>query len=328
MFRLSLCSKKESVVSLSATYVRVKYTKRRHTVAVGTSVMHTVLLRRAMVALSLMLSLLMAWQTCASPLRLAINSDPTDSAVYAAVAVAKKEGLDVQVTEINDWITPNTGLANGDFDFNYFEHRPFLANANQSLGLHLVPVGFGIEDKTCLYSSKHANASQIPDGARAAIADDPVNESRGLSLYQRAGLITLKKATKGLASLQDIASNPKHLKFVEMQGPMLARAISDVDVAQSYPIYVKAAGTMDLSHYLVCSNDKTGKYALVFVSRADNRHDPRIQKFIHIYQTAPQVRAALNKVYGDASLYELAWQKYSLNTSTPSSTAASGGNHE
>jgi len=267
----------------------------------------------------------MAWQAFASPLRLAINSDPTDSAIYAAVAVAKKQGLDVQVTELNDWVTPNTGLANGDFDFNYFEHRPFLANANQSLGLHLVPVGFGIEDKTCLYSSKHATASQIPDGARAAIADDPVNESRGLSLYQRAGMITLKKSTKGLASLQDIAANPRHLKFIEMQGPMLARAISDVDVAQSYPIYVKAAGTMDPSHYLVCSDDKTGKYALVFVSREDNRNDPRIQKFIHIYQTAPQVRAALNKVYGDASLYELAWQKYSLNASTSSS---SGGHHE
>ncbi|MGJ8526266.1 hypothetical protein LMG33818_002015 [Halomonadaceae bacterium LMG 33818] len=325
MFRVSLWSTRKSTVTFLPKHVMVKSTRGEDTEIGGRGYIPTVLVRRAIVALSLLAAPLMAWQAFASPLRLAINSDPTDSAIYAAVAVAKKEGLNVQVTELNDWVTPNTGLANGDFDFNYFEHRPFLANANQNLGLHLVPVGFGIEDKTCLYSSKHATASQIPDGARAAIADDPVNESRGLSLYQRAGLITLKKSTKGLASLQDIAANPRHLKFVEMQGPMLARAISDVDIAQSYPIYVKAAGTLDPSHYLVCSDDKTGKYALVFVSREDNRNDPRIQKFIHIYQTAPQVRAALDKVYGDASLYELAWQKYSLDASPSSS---SGGHHE
>lgn len=251
-------------------------------------------------------------QAYSAPLRLAINSDPKADSVYAAVKVAEREGVDVKVTELTDWVTPNTGLANGDFDVNYFQHRPFLANANKSLGLHLVPVGFGIEDKTCLYSLKHQTVDQIPDGGTAAVADDPVNQGRGLLLYQQAGLIKLKSGVGDQGTLLDVTSNPRHLKFTEMQGPQLARVIPDVDVAQSYPIYVRAAGTIDPSRYLTCNGDTGGKYALMFVTREDNRNDPRIQKFIHIYQTAPEVRAALEKSYGNANLYDLAWDKHSL----------------
>ncbi|MGJ8514850.1 MetQ/NlpA family ABC transporter substrate-binding protein [Carnimonas bestiolae] len=251
-------------------------------------------------------------QALAAPLRIAINSDPKADSVYAAVDVAKREGLDVKVVEFTDWITPNTALANDDVDLNYFQHRPFLANANQQQGLSLVPIALGIEDKTCLYSTRHASLAQIPEGGKAAVADDPVNQGRGLLLYQQAGLIKLRDGVGDQGTLLDVAENPRRLSFVEMQGPQLARAIPDVDVAQSYSIHVRAAHTIDPQHYLTCNGDTSGKYALAFVTRRDNRDDPRIEKFIHIYQTAPEVRAALKRSYGSERLYQLAWQHHTL----------------
>ncbi|MEX5538958.1 MetQ/NlpA family ABC transporter substrate-binding protein, partial [Pseudomonas syringae] len=75
--------------------------------------------------------------------------------------------------------------------------------------------------------------------------NDPVNEGRALLLLQEAKLIQLKDPNNHLATLQDIVSNPKNLQFIEMEGPQTARAVDDVDLAFTYPQYLKLAKTID-----------------------------------------------------------------------------------
>ena len=74
-----------------------------------------------------------------------------------------------------------------DIDVNYFQHIPFLENANKQGGYNFVSIAPGTIMKIGLYSKKVKSFSELKDGAKVAIANDPVNGGRGLLLLQRAG---------------------------------------------------------------------------------------------------------------------------------------------
>lgn len=54
--------------------------------------------------------------------------------------LAKKAGLDLQVKEFTDYITPNTATEDGSVDANYFQNQPYLDDFNKKRGTHIVPV--------------------------------------------------------------------------------------------------------------------------------------------------------------------------------------------
>ena len=64
-----------------------------------------------------------------------------------------------------------------------------------------------------------------------AIPNDPTNEGRALLLLQSAGLIKLSDASGLEATPADITSNPKGLKFREIEAATLPRILEDVDGA-------------------------------------------------------------------------------------------------
>ena len=49
-------------------------------------------------------------------------------------------GWDVEVVEFNDYVQPNTSLADGEIDANYFQTIRYLEEQNKERGLHLVEV--------------------------------------------------------------------------------------------------------------------------------------------------------------------------------------------
>lgn len=242
-------------------------------------------------------------------LRIGINDSPQNAAIELAAQLAKEKGIEVEVLSFSDWNTPNLALSNGDLDINYFQHQPFLENAVQQNGYDLVPIAYGVENKVGLYSKKITSFNEVKDGDTVAVADDPVNQGRGLHLYDRAGLIKLRDGVGPKAGLADIEANPKNLKFIELPGPQLARILDDVTVAQSYPSHILAAGTTDPGSALLFSNDQENGhlYALRFVVTSKNVDNPAIRTFIDIFQNDPRVREVISKAYGNPELYSLAW---------------------
>ena len=121
-----------------------------------------------------------------------------------------KEGYTLQIKEFTDYVTPNTALAEGELDANFFQHVPYLETFSKEKGLdltytvkvHIEPMG--------LYSSKYKKLADIKDGAKIAIPNDPTNGSRALKVLENAGLIKLK--TGELISKVDITENKKILK--------------------------------------------------------------------------------------------------------------------
>lgn len=224
----------------------------------------------------------------------------------AAVEEAAKQGLKVELIEFTDWIAPNVSLAAGDIDVNYFQHVPFLENANAAAGFHLVPYASGIINNVGLYSKKYKSFDELPTGATVAIANDPINSGRGLQLLAKAGLITLKPGVGYKATEEDITANPKKIKLIQVEAVQLVRAYDDADLVQGYPAYIRLAKTFDAGSALLFDGLDHKEYVIQFVIRPESKNDPRLAKFIDIYQHSPVVRAALDKAHG--KLYQAGWE--------------------
>ncbi|MET0313168.1 MAG: MetQ/NlpA family ABC transporter substrate-binding protein [Hansschlegelia sp.] len=253
---------------------------------------------------------LISGHALAAGLKVGVTPGAYADSIQAAAEEAKAQGLDVQVVEFSDWTTPNVALQAGDIDVNYFQHRPFLDNAIKDRGYDFTDVGIGTLANIGLYSLKHKSFAEIPQGGTVAIANDPVNQGRGLLLLQKAGLIKLKDGVGFKGTLDDIVENPKRLTFSEVEGPQLVRVTGDVDLALGYPHFIVAAKTFDPGSGLIYSGIDDKRFAIRFVVKKDRAQDPDIAKLVQIYQTSPKVRAAIAKAFANnPTLYTLAWEK-------------------
>lgn len=187
-----------------------------------------------------------------------------------------KEGVDLQIKVFNDFIQPNQQLALKNIDANYYQYRPFLDEYNKERHTDLVPVvGVHIEPFGA-YSTKIKNIAELKDGASVAIPNDPVNAGRALVLLEEAKLITLKNPGDPQSTTRDIVTNTKHLKIRELEGAMLARSVSQVDLAFVFANYALEAG-IDTNSALIVEKGKD-LYVEYLVARPDSINDPRIQK--------------------------------------------------
>jgi len=245
----------------------------------------------------------------AQTLRIGVTPGALADSVRVAAQEAKAQGLDVKVVEFTDWIIPNLALVSGDIDVNYFQHQAFLDDAIKERGYKLQSVGIGILPNIGLYSQKIKRFDELKDGAHVGVANDPVNQGRGLALFEKAGLIKLRDGVGVRGSVNDIVANPKKLKFVEVEGPQLVRAIEDLDLIQGYPAHFVNAGKASMAGSALLLTGVTDTYfAIRFVTRTDHVADPRIKRFIKIYQDSSAVREQISKSYaGNASLYSLPW---------------------
>jgi D-methionine transport system substrate-binding protein len=244
------------------------------------------------------LMLLLSGPTAASakPLRVGTSGGPVADIMNFAAQHAKTKDLDVQVVEFSDWVTPNEALANGEIDTNLFQHIPFLNAAIKARGYALTPIAPTYVMPVGLFSNKVASFDQVPKNATVAIANDPVNGARGLQLLQKAGLISLKPGVGDAATVLDIVSNPKDLRFRELEAPQLPRSLDDVELAQVSISYLLLSGG-NPEKALIADGFGDPHYALQFVTRTDRKDDPQIAKFIAIFRS-PEVKDYIAKRYG------------------------------
>ncbi|MCF7770637.1 MAG: MetQ/NlpA family ABC transporter substrate-binding protein [Achromobacter pulmonis] len=235
------------------------------------------------------------------PLRIGLIPSVANAATELAVAEARKAGLAVELVEFNDWVLPNIAVADGSIDANFFQHEPFLQLFNARRGTHLTPIAYGYSTTIGLFSKKLGKGEPLPDGATIAIPNDPVNTGRALLLLQSIGLIKLKPGVAQQATLEDVTDNPKHLKLVQIEGSQSARAFDDVTASVTYTTFAKQAGLNEKDGLAFDNTDPANvrRYAIRWVTRPDHAQDPRLLKFISIYQHSPEVKAKLRSLYGD-----------------------------
>jgi len=211
-----------------------------------------------------------------------------------------KEGVDLQVKVFTDYVQPNVQVAEKRLDANYFQTLPYLENFNKGKGTNLVTViGVHVEPFGA-YSKKITKIEDLKDGATVAIPNEGSNSGRALLLLQKNCVITLKDPTNALSTPKDIASNPKHLKFRELESALLPRMLDQVDLALINTNYALEAGLNPAKDALIIEDAKS-PYVNFLVARPDNKDSDAIQKLAKAL-TSPEVKAFIEKKYGGAVL--------------------------
>lgn len=196
------------------------------------------------VLISLLTFFLALMSPAASCTTITVGATPVPHAEILAVAqpLLAEKGITLRIVEFNDYVTPNRALAEGELDANFFQHQPYLDTFNADAGTNLKGlVGIHVEPLG-IYSIKIKSLEELPDRAQIAIPNDPTNGGRALLLLQAAGLIEVDPATGITPTVFDVVSNPKRLRFVELEAAQLARALEDVDAAVINGNYALVAG--------------------------------------------------------------------------------------
>lgn len=228
----------------------------------------------------------------ATQLKIGVSSGPYAEILEYTANLSKKEDIEVKVIEFTDYTLPNAALAQGDIDFNNFQHKPYLDNQVKQRGYELVTLEKSIIVPLGLYSKKVKAFSELKEGSTVAIPNDPSNGSRALLLLQQAGLIKVDPKVGIAATIVNIIDNPKKLKFKEIDAAQLPRSLDDVDFA-AVTLNYAVAGGLDPKKSLLLEDANT-PWNLWFVTTKARKDDPAIKRFIELYRS-PDVKAFILK---------------------------------
>ena len=186
------------------------------------------------------------------------------------------EGFPIEIKVFNDYVQPNTQLAERRIDANYFQTKPYLDEFNAARGATLITVAGIHVEPLGAYSRRHRALADLPNGADVALPNDASNTGRSLLLLQSAGLITLRDPANPLQTVRDVTGNPKALRFREIEAATLPRVLDQVDLAVINTNYALDAGLTPRTDALALEGGDS-PYVNYLVARPDNQNDPRIQ---------------------------------------------------
>ena len=182
---------------------------------------------------------------------------------YVRDNLAAEAGIEIEITEFDDYVLPNSSLSDGSLDANYFQHLPYLEDEMRDKGYKFAH-GEGIHiEPMSVFSKKHTDLSTVPDGAVVAINSDVTNQYRALKLLEQAGL--LKNLTKDSTVLNLTAEqNPRGL------------------VNSNFIL----SANLDTSNALLAEQVENNPYANILVWREDNTNQgvKKLDELLHSQQ--------------------------------------------
>ncbi|RMW44591.1 MetQ/NlpA family ABC transporter substrate-binding protein [Lactiplantibacillus pentosus] len=233
-----------------------------------------------------------------------VGSQGSDYDIWQHIAKskdAKNMGLKIKIKQITDGVQLNKATAQGNVDVNAFQSWSYyLAYNKENKSSKLAALGTTYLEPMGIYSKKYKSVKDIPNGATIAIANNPSQAARGLILLQKAGLITLDKNFGYLGTVSDIKSNPKHLKFKEIDDTTGPRVINNVDA-------VLISNTVALEGHLHVLTDSifhekvdqsTKDNINILATAAKNKNNKSYKKLIKLYHKKDIQKYIKQKYYG------------------------------
>lgn len=211
-----------------------------------------------------------------APLLVGATAVPHAEILEQVKPLLAAQGVNIEIKVFNDYVQPNTQLAEKRLDANYFQTKPYLDEFNAARGATLITVAGVHVEPLGLYSRKHRALADVKAGAQVILPNDASNTGRSLLLLQSAGLITLRDGQNPLQTVRDIAANPRGLQFREVEAATIPRILDQVDLAVINTNYALDAGLKPRTDALALEGGDS-PYVNYLVARPDNQNDPRIQ---------------------------------------------------
>lgn len=165
---------------------------------------------------------------------------------------------------------------NGEIDFNFFAHWPYVNDQNETNGFTIVNAGDIHVEPIRAYSDKYTSVDEISDGDVIAIPNDATNEYRALKILEEQGFITLEDDTDSTlsATVDNIISYEKEIEIVELDSAQIIPTKDDFDVFITNTNKALEAGIT--SNVLFSENGEANPFANIIAVASGNEDDPAI----------------------------------------------------
>ena len=211
---------------------------------------------------------------------------------------AKKENIDLEIVEMNDYVLPNTALEEGSVQLNAFQHRAYLAQWNKDKGSDIKEIGTTFIVPLYYFSTKYKSLKDLPENAKVLVPKEVAIQGRALVALETEGLITLKDGVGTKASLAEITSNPRNLEIIEAESAQAPRLLQDVDAASINGSMAQDAGLKvedyiftDADHLDTIPKDRFN----IIAANAKDADNPTYKKIVALFQ-ADDVAKKMNEI--------------------------------
>jgi D-methionine transport system substrate-binding protein len=202
-----------------------------------------------------------------------------------AKPLLEEKGFELEIKTFNDYIVPNKALDSKELDANYFQHIPYLESQmadngykfEVAGGIHIEPIG--------VYSKEHTTLEDLPEGAHVIMSSSVADHGRILTMLEKEGLITLKDGVEKVkATIDDIAENPKKLKFdTEYEAALLPQIFNngEGDAVLINSNYAIDAGLNPLKDSIAIE-ESDSPYVNVIAVREGDKDKPAIKALVEV----------------------------------------------
>lgn len=229
----------------------------------------------------------------------AAQAPPMTEVIKKAAEVAKEDGWDIQLVQVNDNVAYNDMVASKEADASFAQHKPYMEKYNSEKDSQLVAIQPIYDAKVGFYSKDYKSVDEIPNKSKVAIPNDVSNEGRALAILADEGLITLTPGVGTNATLKDVVDNPKEFEWLSVDLLNLAEAYSEPNVAlvYNYPTYISKIG-LKPSDALFLEPNVDQRFSIQLVAREDNQDSEKI-KALKKAMTSDEVREFLVNEHGE-----------------------------
>ena len=244
-------------------------------------------------------------------IKVGANITPHAEILEQAKPILAEKGITLEIVELEDSITPNTGVIEGSLDANYFQHVPYLEQFNEENGSDLVSIGAIHYEPFGIYAGKTTDLTALPDGALVAVPNNVTNEARALLLLAQEGIISLKEDAGIEATVEDITENPKNITFKELAPEQLVAALPDVDIAVINGNYAIEGGLHVSGALAVEANDglAASTYGNIIATSPEKENDAALKTLVEVLQ-GDEIRSYIEETY-DGAVVPLSQEKNS-----------------
>lgn len=232
--------------------------------------------------------------------RLGVTGSVYDEMWQPVKEMLAKEGINLEVIQFTDYVTPNRALADGDIDLNGFQHRIYFADELESRGYKLTNIANTFVVPLNLYSIKIKTLDELKDGDVIAIPNDPTNGGRAIKVLATSGIITLKDGAGFNPTKEDIASYSKKITLQELAANTIPSALPDVAAGVINDTYALDYG-LKASDAVFADQAREKEYWNLIAARTADLSDPAklavYEKVVKAYQSET-MKNHLAELYG------------------------------
>lgn len=218
-----------------------------------------------------------------------------------AQEILKDEGIDLEIVQFSDYVTPNNALANGEIDLNAFQHQIYLESEIEEYGYELTDIGNTFIIPLNLYSEKITSVDEIQDGDVIAIPNDLTNGGRAIKVLAAAGLITLKEDANFSPTLDDIETYNVDITIEELAANTIPSTLPDVTAGIVNGNYALDFGLKTEEAVFQDTSVSEQAYWNLIAARTEDLSDPDkvalYDKVVEAFQT-DATESVFNDTYG------------------------------